>query len=381
MTILKAMPVRTASMRGLQRYLERDGRCARLGTLNVSDERTWAAEMDELGALERVPERTAKRGYHFVIAFNLDDISPVLPDGSPNEEAIDFAEAYAREFAEAELSGLQVAWVVHIERCDADGTSRLAAHIVAGRAVVSDFAYPDGSGRVARAGTLYDRRRSVQREQIERIRSMDCKAGFAEVKIGRNSRTHFVRGTSTPERQIKSRGGTPRKEQLREVVERAAAMPGVTNMASLKASLESKGYSLDIDRSPTNATLTDRDGGRRYRLSTLGVDRAELERRFAAMAAAERAVARGLGRSEGARHPSAGEARTQERAVRVSENEVRRVSRRESSAARLAVRLAESAAALARRVLAALGAFLVSPPPRRAENVISMSRTGRDSER
>lgn len=360
MTVLKTTAVKTASMLGLQKYLERDGKCVRVGTLNVVDERHWAQEMDEHARLERVAERTAKRGLHFILAFSLDDISPLSRDGLLNEEAVDFADGYVREFVEAELPGLQTAWAIHVESCERDGTSRLAAHVVVGRAVVNDFEYPDGSGRVARAGTLYDRRRSVQREQIERVRRMDRAAGFREVRRGRNSSSHFVRDQSEAERRMRSRGTTPRKDELTRLVLEAAGRPGVIDMASLKTTLENEGYHLDIVRTSTNATLTDAEGGRRYRLSTLGIDRSALEREFAARAATERAARAASLASEGALRPREAPAKITEPLVRMTEPRVRAVSRAQAAAA-IASRLACVAAALFVRALAVLRAALVAP--------------------
>lgn len=354
MTVLKTTAVKTASMLGLQKYLERDGKCVRVGTLNVVDERHWAQEMDEHARLERVSERTAKRGLHFILAFSLDDISPLSRDGVLNEEAVDFADGYVREFVEAEFPGLQVAWAVHVERCERDGTSRLATHVVAGRVVITDFVYPDGSGRVARAGTLYDRRRSVQREQVERVRRMDRAAGFREVRRGRNSTTHFIRDPSRSELNMRSRGETPRKEELARRVLEAAERPGVADMESLKAELEGEGYHLDIVRTRANATLTDREGGRRYRLSTLGIDRAELERQIAARAAAAEAAHRVVATRECVHRFPEDSVRVAEAEMRASERSARCVSGRESAAVSIAARVAEALALLASKAFAVL---------------------------
>lgn len=360
MTVLKAMAIRTASMAGLQRYLERDGKCVRVGTLNIANERRWALEMDQHARLERVAERTAKRGLHFILAFNLDDISPLSRDGSLDEEAVDFVDGYVREFVETEFPGLQVAWAVHVERCERDGTSRLAAHIVVGRAIVSDFEYPDGSGRVARTGALYDRRKSVQREQVERVRRMDRESGFREVSRGRNSASHFVRDPSRAERHMRSRGGTPRKDELARLVREAAERTEVTDMASLKAALEAEGHDLDISRTVTNATLTDAESGRRYRLSTLGIDRSALEREFAARAATERATRAASLASEGALRPREAPTRITEPLLRTTEPRIRAVSRAQAATA-IASRLAYAAVALFARVLAALRAAFEVP--------------------
>lgn len=281
MTAIKCIGVKSASFGGLQRYIERGGKFLGRRTLNVADEAHWAREMDEVAAIEGVPGRTGTRGYHIILGFRPDEVIARRPDGSVDEGRVAWCLDYAEEFCARTMPGLQCAMGAHLETSDADGSERVAVHVVASRPVLSEFAYPDRADHVARPGTLYDRSPSVTRAQVACVRALDAEAGLSQLRRGRNVSDRRARGRTGAEREMLARGAMPWKEEMRRAL--VACVGASASMGELERTMRERGFRLDLARSRNNITV--RDGaGHRARVSTLGVTRERIEEILAARA-------------------------------------------------------------------------------------------------
>lgn len=309
MTVLKTCGVVTASFARLQRYIEREGKWAGTRCLNIADERDWAREMDQTLTVENVAVRTKKRGYHAILAFNPDEVRPRDADGEIDRAAFGYALDYSVEFARRAYPGCQVAAGAHLERCDADGTERVAVHIAVCRAVIEEGEYPDGNGHIARTGTLFDRSPSVARAQVRIVRDLDGQAGFRQLRRGENVAALRVRGTSKEERRMRERGQVPYKDSMRAAL--LESVEGSRSLAELASRMGERGFSLDTARSKANITVVDADG-HRARVSTLGATREAIEARLrenAAAAIIDEARARRLEECAGISAPKAAKRR------------------------------------------------------------------------
>lgn len=274
MTAMKCIGVRSASFAGLQRYIERDEKFMGRRTLNIADEAEWAREMDATAAIEGVPGRTKTRGYHIVLGFRPDQVTTRLRDGSVDVGRFAWCLDYAEEFCRRQMPGLQCAIGAHLETSDADGSERIAVHIVASRSVLDEFAYPDKAGHVARAGTLFDRSPSVVRSQIACVRSLDDECGLKQLRRGRNVADRRARGRTGKEREMLARGAAPWKEEMRRAL--VDSVGRSLSLAELEQAMGRLGFSLDLTRSKSNITVID-GAGHRARVSTLGVTRERIE--------------------------------------------------------------------------------------------------------
>lgn len=274
MTAIKCIGVKSASFGGLQRYIERGGKFLGRRTLNVADEARWAHEMDEVAEIEGVPGRTGTRGYHIVLGFRPDEVLARRPDGSVDKCRIAWCLDYAEEFCSRTMPGLQCAMGAHLETSDADGSERVAVHVVASRPVLSEFAYPDRPDHIARPGTLYDRSPSVTRAQVACVRALDAEAGLSQLRRGRNVSDRRARGRTGAEREMLARGAAPWKEEMRRAL--VACVGASASMGELERAMRARGFRLDLARSRSNITVHD-GAGHRARVSTLGVTRERIE--------------------------------------------------------------------------------------------------------
>lgn len=162
----------------------------------------------------------------------------------------------------------------HVERSDADGSERIAVHVVASRPVVFEFPYPDRPDHIARAGTLYDRSPSVTCAQVACVRALDAEAGLSQLRRGRNVSDRRARGRTGAEREMLARGAAPWKEEMRRAL--VACIGSSASMGELERAMRARGFRLDLARSRSNITVHD-GAGHRARVSTLGVTRERIE--------------------------------------------------------------------------------------------------------
>lgn len=311
MTAIKCIGVRSASFGNLQRYIEREGKFCGRRTLNVAEEGRWAAEMDEAAGIEGLAGRTRTRGYHIILAFRPDEVPARRPDGAVDRGRIAWCLDYAEEFCSRTMPGLQCAMGAHVETSDADGSERVAVHVVASRPVVSEFAYPDRPGHVARPGTLYDRSPAVARAQVACVRALDAEAGLSQLRRGRNVADRRARGRTGAERGMLARGASPWKEEMRRALVECVA--GCASLGELDRAMRARGFRLDTARTRSNITVYD-GAGHRARVSTLGVTRERVEELLEARATVSRMAAR-RGRPRPA--PGARSVRIEERHVAI----------------------------------------------------------------
>lgn len=299
MTAIKCIGVRSASFANLQRYIEGEGKFMGRRTLNIADEERWAREMDETALIEGVAGRTRTRGYHIVLAFRPGEVAPRRPDGELDLRRFGWCLDYAEEYCLRQMPGLQCAMGAHLETSDADGSERIAVHVVAARPVVAEFAYPDRAGHVARVGTLFDRCPSVVREQVACVRALDAECGLSQLRRG-GAGARAARGRTGAERAIASRGAVSWKEGMRLAL--ASCVPACCSLGELEDAMSGLGYRLDLARSRGNITVYDGEG-HRARVSTLGLSRARIEEILEGRAAVLRALGQGAAPGRGAHRP------------------------------------------------------------------------------
>lgn len=131
--------------------------------------------------------------------------------------------AYAREYVEARYPDQEALWVLHKERCKADGTGRYALRIAINRTNLA-------TGRRLDEGPA----RKAAAERVKTVRALDERYGMRQLERGRNSETH-ARQSSKAEREWQRRDKTHRSENdlVRECVAvracEVAALPECPN--------------------------------------------------------------------------------------------------------------------------------------------------------
>lgn len=237
MTAIKQISVTTAAhARNLARYLD-DERALARDSQHIVDDRNWEAEMASTRAAyaHDAPSRAGAANcvmMHRVIAFLPEDASMNGGKMGPEE-----CMAYARQYVEAYLPSQECVWVLHRERCAADGTERFAVHVGINRTDLE-------------TGKRFDMGRSKQAkvERANQIRDMDRAWGLRQMVAGeRNSLVH-ARQPTRQERAMAGRGARSDKQYIREAVRASVAeanrKPEGERLRALGRSLEEKGVRM-----------------------------------------------------------------------------------------------------------------------------------------
>ena len=263
MTAIKQVAVTTAKhARNLGRYLNDDRALAR-ESQHIAREDRWEAEMDATREAygHNSPSRAGAANtvmYHQVIAFNPDEC-----DANGGKMTPEACMGFAREWVEGRYPDQEAVWVLHRERCAADGTQRYAVHIGINRTNLE-------TGRRLNEG----RSRQAKVERANAMRDMDRKWGLRQMEAGvRNSRVH-ARQPTRQEREMAARGARSDKQYVREAVRASVAearrAPETERKRAFAASLDAKGVSVKVAKSGKDLTFERRKTGRKVNGVKLG---------------------------------------------------------------------------------------------------------------
>lgn len=193
MTAIKQVTIRGAKhMRSLDRYFSFDKeKVLGHGSMNISDEDDWAAEMSATRAA--YGHDRASRGAEPVLGNH--QILGFLPDEcdmNGGKLTPQSCLAYAREYLERRYPAHEAVYVLHREDCRRDGTERYAVHIFIN---VTDF----------RTGHRFDEGnwRQARDARVAAVRELDREYGLRQLEHGRNSYAH-ARQPSRAERRYGS---------------------------------------------------------------------------------------------------------------------------------------------------------------------------------
>lgn len=132
---------------------------------------------------------------HQIIAFNPDECDVNGGRMTPRD-CMD----YARSYVSARYPCQEALWVLHRERCGADGTERYAVHVAINRTnLETGHRLDEGPARKAAAS------------RVRTIRELDGRYGLRQLERGRNSRAH-ARQPSRAEREWQRRDRSRRSE-------------------------------------------------------------------------------------------------------------------------------------------------------------------------
>lgn len=238
MTAIKQVSVTNAKhAKNLGGYLN-DERALLRDSQNISNQARWESEMEKTRAAYG-HDRPSRAGaantvmYHQVIAFNPDECSCNGGKMTP-EMCMDFA----KEWVSERYPNQEAIWVLHVEKCKADRTSRYAIHVGINRTDLE-------TGRRLDEG----RSKGAKVARANAMRKMDEKWGLRQmVKGQRNSRAHAMQPTKA-EKEMRARGVTPDKDFIRARVrhhaQAIAASSSVSNpMRELAQRLERDGIRM-----------------------------------------------------------------------------------------------------------------------------------------
>ncbi len=110
---------------------------------------------------------------------------------------------YARDYVATRYPNQECLWVLHRERCEADGTDRYAVHIAINRTNLE-------TGRRLDEGSA----RAAARARVKTVRELDERYGLRQLERGSNSRGH-ARQPSRAEREWQRRDKSHRSENDR----------------------------------------------------------------------------------------------------------------------------------------------------------------------
>ena len=145
--------------------------------------------------------------YHQVIAWNPDEVD--LNGGRMSKE--DCME-FVRQWVSERYPDQEAVWVLHRERCAADGTERYAAHVGINRTDLS-------TGRRLNEG----RTKEAKVARACAMRDMDRRGGLRQMRAGeRNSLAH-ARQPTRQEREMALRGVVSDKRYVRDAVRASVA--------------------------------------------------------------------------------------------------------------------------------------------------------------
>ncbi|WP_308623431.1 relaxase/mobilization nuclease domain-containing protein [uncultured Enorma sp.] len=172
--------------------------------LNIIDEGRWFEEMDETRKSmgHNAPGNAGARCtfmQHQIIAFNPDEIS-INGDKMTPELCMD----YSREYVMERYPHQEVVMVLHLERCKADNSQRLAVHLGINRSnLETSRRLDEGPARRAAAA------------RAKTIRELDRRYGLRQLERGKsNSRMHG-RQPGAAERDMARKGQGGRSENAR----------------------------------------------------------------------------------------------------------------------------------------------------------------------
>ena len=207
MTAIKQVSITTeAHVNNVGRYLNSEKALMR-DSQHIIDSTRWAQEMQSTREAygHNTPCRAGARNtfmYHQVLGFNPDECE--MNGGKITAER---AMAYAKEYVESRYPNQECVWVLHDERCKADGSHRYAVHIGINRTdLETGKRLNEGEGRKA------------ANDRVRTIREMDEKHGLRQLVAGeRNSRVHAMQPTRA-EVEMRARGVVPHKDYIRSSV-------------------------------------------------------------------------------------------------------------------------------------------------------------------
>jgi hypothetical protein len=263
MTAIKQVAVITAAhAKNLGRYLDDDRALAR-ESQHVVDEGRWEAEMDATRETygRNSPARAGAANTvmcHQVIAFNPDECDINGGKMTPAR-----CMEFARQWVEGRYPDQEAVWVLHRERCAADGTRRYAVHVGINRANLE-------TGRRLNEG----RSKQAKVERANAMRDMDRKWGLRQMEAGvRNSRVH-ARQPTRQEREMAARGARSDKQYVREAVRasvtEARRAPEAERKRAFAAALDAKGVSVRAAKGGRDLTFERRKTGRKVNGVKLG---------------------------------------------------------------------------------------------------------------
>lgn len=232
MTAIKQVTIKGAKhMRSLGRYFSfSKEKALGHGSMNISDEDGWAAEMSATRAAyghDRASRGTEPvLGYHQILGFLPDECDinggKLTPEGCL---------AYAQEYLERRYPAHEAVYVLHREGCRRDGTERYAVHMFVN---VTDL----------RTGRRFDEGnwRQARDARVAAVRELDREHRLRQLERGRNSRMH----ARQPSRAEGRYGNQSSLEHLRRKIAKRAhevsRMPGSFNrMRRLAELLEKDG--------------------------------------------------------------------------------------------------------------------------------------------
>ena len=241
MTVVKQVAVTSAAhVKNLGRYLDDERAIAREGQ-NLVREGNWQKEMDATREAygHNSPARAGCANtymYHQVLGFNPDECA--MNGGKMTPQA---CMDYAREYVQERYPNQEAVWVLHEERCQADGTSRYAVHVGINRTDLE-------TGRRLAEG----RSKQAKISRANSVRDLDRKWGLREVRANqRNSRAH-ARQPTRAEKEMAARGVKPNKETMREAVKQCVAEVrqevGGNPVRALAEKLDERGVRMKISK-------------------------------------------------------------------------------------------------------------------------------------
>lgn len=243
MTVIKQVAITSpAHLSNLGKYLN-DERALAKDSQHLINEDGWEREMNATREAygHNTPARTGAANtymYHQIIGFNPDECS--CNGGKMTPKA---CMAFAKEWVESRYPSQEALWVLHKERCRADGTERYAVHIGINRTNL------DTGKRLDEGRSKY-----AKIERANAVRDMDKRWGLAQVRSNeRNSRIH-ARQPTRAEREMSKRGITSEKEHIRQSVrariqEIQQEKPRGNRMRKLAHKLEKDGIHMTMNTS------------------------------------------------------------------------------------------------------------------------------------
>lgn len=242
MTAIKQKAVTTAAhVKNLGTYLN-DERALSRGSQNIVDDRKWEREMERTRNAyghNKAGKAGAKTTfmYHQVIAFNPDECSCNGGKMTP-ERCMEFA----RQWVQERYPNQEAVWVLHQERCKADGTDRFAVHVGINRTnLETGKRLCEGLGQKGKA------------ERATAMRKLDERWQLRQMEKGqRNSKVHAMQPTQA-EKEMHARGIQSDKAYIRQHVRRRVAeisreAPGGNRMRELANRLEHDGIRMTADK-------------------------------------------------------------------------------------------------------------------------------------